>query len=110
MLVETEFLFKVIKENTMREIEENSDLQGNFSGIHYWEDKRISFKEKGILTALLADSEQKLDVEALVSMSTDGKTSVYAGLKKLEQYGYYTRKCIRINGKIEKWEVIVSPY
>ncbi|MBO5459690.1 MAG: hypothetical protein J5981_05515, partial [Lachnospira sp.] len=58
----------------------------------FLEDNRLSFKAKGILAYLLSKPDNwKVIVQDLVKYSTDGKASVYTGLKELKEYGYYEK-------------------
>lgn len=72
-------------------------------------DKRLSFKAKGILAYLLSKPDNwKVIVKDLINHTREGKASVYAGLKELKDCGYYTKTPIRgKDGKIIYWESIV---
>lgn len=76
----------------------------------FLEDKRISFKAKGILTYLLSkpDNWQVMTSE-LIEASSDGEAAVRSALKELEKYGYYKKYPVRTeNGtKIDHWESLV---
>ena len=62
----------------------------------FLEDIRLSYKAKGILAYLLSKPDNwKVIVGNLVNYSTDGKASVYAGLKELKECGYYEKIPIR---------------
>lgn len=55
-------------------------------------DERLSWKAKGLLSYLLSKPDNwKIYVSDLVKRATDGRDSVYAGLKELEQAGYLKR-------------------
>lgn len=73
------------------------------------EDRRLSWKAKGLLAYLLAKPDDwQVYVKDLISRSMDGKASVYAGLKELEQAGYIERRKLRDEkGKIVKHEIYV---
>ena len=76
----------------------------------FLEDDRLSFKAKGILAYLLSKPDDwKVIVVHLVTQSKDGKASVYAGLKELKEYGYYTKVPIRNEEgtRIIRWESTV---
>ena len=76
----------------------------------FLEDSRLSFKAKGILTHLLSKPDDwKVTVWELVKSSADGKSSVYAGLKELKEYGYYEKVPVRNEQgtRIERWESVV---
>ena len=76
----------------------------------FLEDDRLSFKAKGILAYLLSKPDNwKVIVGNLVNFSTDGKASVYAGLKELKDAGYYEKTPIRNEqgNRIIRWESVV---
>lgn len=76
----------------------------------FLEDKRLSYKAKGILAYLLSKPDNwKVIIGNLVSRSTDGKASVYAGLKELKECGYYEKNPIRNESgtRIIRWESTV---
>ena len=75
----------------------------------FLEDSRLSFKAKGILAYLLSKPDNwKVIVANLVNYSSDGKASVYAGLKELKEYGYYKKIAVRDKvGVISHWESTV---
>jgi hypothetical protein len=71
----------------------------------FLEDNNLSYKAKGILAYLLSKPDNwRVIVGDLVSCSTDGKASVYAGLKELKEHGYYEKVPIRKGNRIVKWE------
>ena len=73
----------------------------------FLEDTRLSYKAKGILAYLLSKPNNwKVIVGNLVNYSTDGKASVYAGLKELKECGYYEKVPIRNEEgtRIIRWE------
>ena len=76
----------------------------------FLEDTRLSHKAKGILAYLLSKPDNwKVIVGNLVNYSTDGKASVYAGLKELKECGYYEKIPIRNEQgtRITRWESTV---
>lgn len=76
----------------------------------FLEDVRLSYKAKGILAYLLSKPDNwKVIVGNLINYSTDGKASVYAGLKELKECGYYEKKPIRNEQgtRITRWESTV---
>ena len=76
----------------------------------FLEDIRLSYKAKGILAYLLSKPDNwKVIVGNLVNYSTDGKASVYAGLKELKECGYYEKIPIRNKQgtRITRWESTV---
>lgn len=80
----------------------------------FLEDTRLSYKAKGILAYLLSKPDNwKVIVGNLVNYSTDGKASVYAGLKELKDCRYYEKIPIRDDkGHFVRWESTVyeCPY
>ena len=55
-------------------------------------DKRLSWKAKGIwLYAFSRPDDWTFNLEDLINQSTDGKDSVSAGLRELEEFGYLQR-------------------
>lgn len=76
----------------------------------FLEDTRLSYKAKGILAYLLSKPDNwKVIVGNLVNYSTDGKASVYAGLKELKECGYYQKIPVRDDAghRIARWESTV---
>ena len=76
----------------------------------FLEDTRLSYKAKGILAYLLSKPDNwKVIVGNLVNYSTDGKASVYAGLKELKECGYYEKVPVRNEQgtRITRWESTV---
>lgn len=76
----------------------------------FLEDTRLSYKAKGILAYLLSKPDNwKVIVGNLVNYSTDGKASVYAGLKELKECGYYEKTPVRNDKgtRIIRWESTV---
>ena len=73
----------------------------------FLEDNRLSFKAKGILAYLLSKPDNwKVIVQDIMKYSTDGKASVYTGLKELKEYGYYEKIPVRNEQgtQIIRWE------
>lgn len=76
----------------------------------FLEDTRLSYKAKGILAYLLSKPDNwKVIVGNVVNYSTDGKASVYAGLKELKECGYYEKIPVRNEQgtRITRWESTV---
>lgn len=76
----------------------------------FLEDTRLSYKAKGILAYLLSKPDNwKVIVGNLINYFTDGKASVYAGLKELKECGYYEKNPIRNEQgtRIIRWESTV---
>lgn len=80
---------------------------------NFLEDKRLSFKSKGILTYLLSKPDDwTVRVNELISASTDGEASVRSALKELEACGYYRKYRVRTEdgSKIARWESVIYEY
>lgn len=76
----------------------------------FLEDKRLSFKSKGILTYLLSKPDDwTVRVNELISASTDGESSVRSALKELESCGYYRKYRVRTEdgSKIARWDSVI---
>ncbi len=64
------------------------------------DDDRLTWKAKGLLTYFLAKPDGwQIRRSDLLNRAADGKDSVSAGLKELEQFGYLERKMVRQGGK-----------
>ena len=72
-------------------------------------DKRLSWKAKGILAYLLSKPNGwQVIIKDIVKHSTDGVASVYAGLRELKEFGYYSKTPIRNEkGKISEWQSVI---
>lgn len=72
-------------------------------------DKRLSFKAKGIHDYLMSKPDDWTVYETeLAKASTDGLTAVRSGVKELMKYGYMEKVSIRDeSGKIVRWETHV---
>ena len=73
-------------------------------------DKRLSYKAKGILVYILSKPDDwKVVIRDLINNAADGKASIYAGLKELERYGYYVKEPVRDEDgrRILDWTSIV---
>ena len=61
-----------------------------------FKDKRLSYKDLGLLCQLLSLPDNwNFNIAGIASLHTDGEDSIKSGLKKLEEYGYLTRKQAR---------------
>ncbi len=85
---------------------ENPYTMINKAGL---EDARLSFKARGILSYLLSKPDNwQVRTKDLVNNSREGRTSIYSGLKELEEHGYLKRYAVRNEKKrIISWESIV---
>lgn len=75
-------------------------------------DDRLSWKAVGILVYLISRPDRwKFFVSDLEARHMDGKTSVSAGVKELEDAGYLIRRTIRLGGCFhsKKWYVSEKP-
>jgi hypothetical protein len=58
-----------------------------------FKDQRLSYKELGLLCQMLSlPNNWSFSVAGLAVIHKDGTDSIKAGVKKLEEYGYLTRK------------------
>jgi hypothetical protein len=72
------------------------------------DDKRLSYKAKGILTYLLSKPDGwKVIVKDLCNHARDGERAVYSGLKELKNFGYYQKYPVREGQRIVRWESVV---
>lgn len=73
------------------------------------EDPRLSFKAKGIMFYLLTKPDDwTIRVKDLINHSTDGRDSIYNGIKELEEKGYIERKPLKgEDGRYRGYEYIV---
>lgn len=86
----------------------------------YLIDSRLSFKEKGLLTYLLSlNEEQDISVNEIVSISCDGRKSVYKIIRNLITLGYISKNniskgkvvyCVNLDGSITNLNKNVSLY
>ncbi len=61
-----------------------------------FKDQRLSYKELGLLCQMLSlPNNWNFSVSGLAVIHRDGTDSIKAGIKKLEEYGYLTRKQAR---------------
>lgn len=74
-------------------------------------DKRLSFKEKGILFHLFDFPDKaKVEVNFLLSCAIGGQNSLTSGLRKLKEKGYLkVKKQRNINGTIKEseWTIFI---
>lgn len=72
------------------------------------QDKRISWKAKGIMAHLLSmPDDWVFYMNELLKYSTDGEASFRAGFKELTKFGYVKRYPIREGSRIVRWETVV---
>lgn len=72
-------------------------------------DPNLSFKAKGIFAYLMSKPDDwKCQINDLRNNSSDGRDSIYSGLKELREHGYIIKRPIK-NEKniIEEWEEIL---
>lgn len=73
-----------------------------------YNDERLDFKTKGILTYLcMQGTGEEVTVEDLMKVSTNGTVAVHNALKEAEEHGYLIRERLRDNGRLRghKWIV-----
>lgn len=99
-------------QKTIIRVEKNKKNPYVMIDKRFFEDERLSWKAKGLLGYLLSRPDNwKVKIYDLINRSTDGRDSVYSGLKELEKFGYLENSPIRDEkGKIVYWEKIVHEY
>lgn len=72
-------------------------------------DDRLSWKAKGLLSYLLSKPDNwEIYVSDLLKRATDGRDSIYAGLKELEKAGYLRRnRKHNENGRFDGYEYVI---
>lgn len=84
-----------------------SKRKGNFAHVELTnvEDRTLSWKAKGIhLYIMSRPPEWTIRATDLIRRSTDGRDSLYSGLKELEKKKYLHRKRVYRDGKIVYWD------
>lgn len=73
-------------------------------------DSRLSWKAKGIICYIMSlPDDWKLSVKDLQNRATDGRDSLYSGIKELEKYGYCKKVMMRkADGTIEGYSYEIS--
>lgn len=76
---------------------------------YHLRDKRLSHKAKGILSEMLSlPPDWDYTLEGLATLAADGVSSVRAGIKELEKYGYLKRRQLRDkNGRMINSEYLI---
>lgn len=75
---------------------------------YHLQDSRLSWKAKGILSAILSLPDNwDYSIKGLSSLASDGVTSTTTAVKELESAGYIKRCPVRESGKIIDWEYII---
>ncbi|MGN7360037.1 hypothetical protein ACTHPF_27030 [Paenibacillus sp. SAF-054] len=71
------------------------------------QNERLSFKARGLLAYMLSKTDHfRFYLDELIKHTTDGKDSIRAGMKELEQLGYVHRYPVKNErGKIMSWEL-----
>ena len=70
-------------------------------------DNSISRTAKGMLMDLLF-TDKEISVKVLTTMATDGQVKVTSALKELENTGYLKRERTRNNGKLSKYNYVLT--
>ena len=99
------------KDNQQNEIIRIQKKRNNFVMMDkgFLEDDRLSFKAKGILAYLLSKPDNwRVYVKDLMRHAKDGRDSVYAGLKELKTYGYFSKTPVRNEkGVVTHWDSVI---
>ena len=98
-----------MEKQTMIRVRKNKENPFVMLDKRLFEDTRLSWKAKGLLGYLLSRPDDwTIRVSDLIKRSTDGETSVYTGLKELEENGYMERVRVRDDkGKFLRVEYFV---
>lgn len=76
---------------------------------HVFMNKELSLKAKGLLCQMLSLPDNwNYSLEGLVTLSSDGISSVRAALKELENHMYFKRRRLYEDGKLSGVEYIIS--
>jgi hypothetical protein len=71
-------------------------------------DKRLSWKAKGILAFLLSKPDNwEINIKNLIKQAKDGKEAVYSGIKELITFGYIVRVETRNKGRFAQIEYLI---
>ena len=74
----------------------------------FLDNDNLSWKAKGILSYLLSKPDDwQVNTFNLINKSSEGKTSVYSGLKELKEHGYLKKYPVYKKGRITHWESII---
>jgi hypothetical protein len=66
-------------------------------------DKRLSWKAKGILAFLLSKPDTwEINIQNLIQQAKDGKEAIYSGINELIKFGYIVRTESRNNGRFSQ--------
>lgn len=94
--------------NTVFRVSKNKENPYVMLNKKFLSDENISWKAKGILTYILSKPDDwVVRINDLVKQSTDGRDSIYAGIKELKNNGYMQLIEYRKKGKVFTSEYIV---
>ena len=69
---------------------------------HHFKEKDMSLKAKGLLSLMLSlPNDWDYSIAGLVTLSSDGESSVRTALQELEKFGYLKRTRTRKDGKLD---------
>lgn len=72
-------------------------------------DQRMATAERGLLITMLGLPDSwDFSGKGLTAILPNGKSSIYASLRKLEELGYLKRTRVYKNGKVIDWEYTFS--
>ena len=76
---------------------------------YHFKEKGMSLKAKGLLSLMLSlPDDWDYSIAGLVTLSSDGESSVRTALQELEKFGYLKRERTRRNGKLD--DIIYNIY
>ena len=69
---------------------------------HHFKEQKMSLKAKGLLSLMLSlPNDWDYSIAGLVTLSSDGESSVRTALQELEKFGYLKRTRTRKDGKLD---------
>lgn len=90
----TETIFRVHKNK-------NYTTMCNF----HFDDRRLSLKAVGLHSFILSKPDDwKIIIQNIIHSHTDGRESVYSGIRELVKFGYWVKYPVRKNGKISYYQ------
>ena len=89
-------------------VQKNKDNPYAMIDKRIFSDSQLSWKSKGLLSYLLSRPDNwKIMIADLVKQSSDGRDSVYSGIKELISARYIARNELREKGKFARYEYFV---
>lgn len=71
----------------------------------HFDDRRLSLKAVGLHSFILSKPDDwKIIIQNIINSHTDGRESVYSGIRELIELGYWVKYPVRKNGKIHHYQ------